>query len=58
MDAMPEQMKQELQLEQIRKAYFNKLIASKTSVDDIMPLFTKAKSIFDLVNKTKKRRKK
>ncbi|HEX5003228.1 MAG TPA: hypothetical protein VFW78_12100 [Bacteroidia bacterium] len=58
MHVLPEQMKQELQLEQIRKAYFSKLIASKTSVDDIMPLFTKAKGIFDLGKKTHKRRKK
>jgi hypothetical protein len=52
-------MKQNPGLASIQKAYLSKLIASKTSVDDIMPLFTRANQIFELVkNRASKKRKK
>jgi len=50
-------MKEEINIENIKKAYYNKLIRSKTSVDDMMPLFTKAKTIFDVIKRGKIRRR-
>ncbi len=44
-------MGKEIKLESIKRAYFEKLIGSKGSVDDMMPLFTKAKDIFDVIKK-------
>jgi hypothetical protein len=44
-------MAKEIKLESIRRAYFERLIGSKGSVDDMMPLFTKAKNIFDVIKK-------
>jgi hypothetical protein len=49
-------MKNDLTLEAIRKEYFSRLLASKTSVNDVMPLYAKAKEIFDLVKKGKKKK--
>ena len=53
-------MGKEIKLESIRRAYFEKLIGSRGSVDDMMPLFTNAKHIFDVIKKgpgIRKRRK-
>jgi hypothetical protein len=49
-------MKHDLTLESLRKEYISRLLASKASVNDVMPLFAKAKEIFDLVKKGKKSR--
>jgi hypothetical protein len=50
-------MKEQVKIERIRRAYFSKLLKSKTSVDDLMPLFIKAKNIFDIIKRGPRRKK-
>jgi len=43
-------MKSTAKIETLQKSYFQKLLSDR-SVDDKMPLFTKAKQIFEMVKK-------
>jgi hypothetical protein len=47
-------MKNTAKIDILQKSYFQKLLSDR-SVDDKMPLFTKAKQIFEMVRKKKHR---
>ena len=51
-------MKEEVKIDSIRKAYFSRLLKSKRSVDDMMPLFIKAKNIFEVIKGKRLRKRK